>query len=115
MAEAGRLSGVRFKLNLAGWISLAPPSSDEVKKDKKKAKATSQDDFSALPLPPLFEVPTPIQPTKAEALARADGLANGFVLLGVAGNGAEEAWSWVLNGKDEPTLCETSSHMVASS
>lgn len=41
--------------------------------------------------------------TKADALARANGLADGFVLLGVGG-AAEEAWTWVIEGRNEPTI-----------
>ena len=55
--------------------------------------------------PPLFRPKSIIKPTKEEALKRTDGLANGFVLLDVAAPGAEEAWSWVIEGKNEPTLC----------
>jgi hypothetical protein len=56
-------------------------------------------------VPALFkaqELPTLV---KADALARANGLADGFVLLGVGG-AAEEAWIWTLENRDEPTICE---------
>ena len=52
------------------------------------------------------------RPTKAEALVRADDLAKGFVLLQIASPGAEEGWTWVLEGKDEPTLCKSRSNPV---
>lgn len=53
--------------------------------------------------PPLFKSPTASKVTKAEARDRANGLADGFVLLGVAG-AAEDAWNWVIDGRDEPTI-----------
>lgn len=60
---------------------------------------------TGLPVPPLFEDEPVTAVTKEEARQRADGLADGFVLLGVGGT-AEEAWTWVLDGRDEPTICE---------
>ncbi|WWC70645.1 uncharacterized protein I206_104596 [Kwoniella pini CBS 10737] len=57
-----------------------------------------------LPTASLFEPHIYPTPNKEEALRRTDDLANGFVLLGITGKGAEEGWSWVLEGKDEPTL-----------
>jgi len=56
--------------------------------------------------PPLFRKKEVTVPTKKEALSRTESLARGFVLLDIASIGAEEAWSWVVEGKDEPSLCE---------
>ncbi|WOO77688.1 Superkiller protein 3 [Vanrija pseudolonga] len=58
---------------------------------------------TGLPVLPLFEDEPVTTVTKEEARQRADGLADGFVLLGVGGT-AEEAWTWVLDGRDEPTI-----------
>lgn len=57
-----------------------------------------------MPPTPLFELPERAKPSNEEALSRADGLANGFVLLEVGG-AAEDAWRWVMDAKDEPTIC----------
>ncbi|WWC88759.1 uncharacterized protein L201_003672 [Kwoniella dendrophila CBS 6074] len=57
-----------------------------------------------LPTASFFEPHTYPIPSKEEALTRTNDLANGFVLLGITGKGAEEGWSWVLEGKDEPSL-----------
>jgi superkiller protein 3 len=56
--------------------------------------------------PPLFRSKKLTKPKREEALEKTETLAKGFVLLDVASPGADEAWSWVLEGKDEPTLCE---------
>jgi superkiller protein 3 len=45
-------------------------------------------------------------PTKAEALAKTNSLAEGFVLLNVSSPGAEDGWSWIIEGKEESTICE---------
>ena len=74
-------------------ISSAPP---KVKKPTAEELAD---------IPKLFRPKSYSKPTREEALKRTDGLANGFVLLDVASKGAEEAWSWVIDGKDEPTIC----------
>lgn len=65
-----------------------------------KPSATLSEDANT---PPLFKAPEVPKVTKAEARKRADGLAEGFVLLEVGG-AAEEAWSWVIEGRDEPTF-----------
>lgn len=101
------------------WRKLVAPSRSEKhsKSDPKKTdarppakpKATSpspQDD-----VPPLFRVPTTERLSKEEVLKRADDLANGFILLGIGG-AAEDAWNWVINGRDEPTICECSTMAV---
>lgn len=75
--------------------------------EKRPADKPSKDDPNGLPSTPLFEPPKYTKPTKAEALTRANGLADGFVLLGVSGEGLEDAWSWVIEGQDEPSLCES--------
>ncbi|WVO14451.1 hypothetical protein L204_102085 [Cryptococcus depauperatus] len=54
--------------------------------------------------PSLFNSETTIIPTKKQALSYVNELADGFVLLGISSKGAEEGWTWVLEGKDEPTL-----------
>ncbi|WVQ72893.1 hypothetical protein IAR50_002454 [Cryptococcus sp. DSM 104548] len=60
---------------------------------------------SRLSEPVLFqEKKDLVAPSKQEALVNADGLANGFVLLGVNSPGSEEGWSWALEGKDEPSV-----------
>lgn len=53
--------------------------------------------------PELFKSPVAPKTTKAEARDRANSLADGFVLLGVGG-AAEDAWNWVIDGRDEPTI-----------
>ncbi|OCF43903.1 superkiller protein 3 [Kwoniella heveanensis CBS 569] len=69
-----------------------------------KSAPSAKDSSLGIPIPSLFQSLTYPTPTKEDALKRADDLANGFVLLGLAGKGAEEGWAWVLEGKDEPTL-----------
>ncbi|ODN74406.1 hypothetical protein L202_06809 [Cryptococcus amylolentus CBS 6039] len=60
---------------------------------------------SRLSEPALFqEKKDLVAPTKQEALDHADGLANGFVLLGVNSAGSEEGWSWALEGRDEESI-----------
>ncbi|BEI86438.1 hypothetical protein CcaverHIS002_0607250 [Cutaneotrichosporon cavernicola] len=54
--------------------------------------------------PALFRTPETPKITKAEAGKRTEGLAKGFVLLEVGFPGAEEAWAWVIEGRDEPTI-----------
>lgn len=65
-----------------------------------KPAATLSEDSNT---PPLFKTPELSKITKAEARKRTDGLADGFVLLEVGG-AAEDAWSWVIEGRDEPTI-----------
>lgn len=81
----------------------------ETKKPSQPSKQTqgkrggaAEDDF---PPTPLFDAPAHSPPSKADALARANGLAEGFVLLGLGG-AAEDGWRWVIEGKDEPSICE---------
>jgi len=86
-------------------------SSDDVAepaaKVKTKSKVSSaQSEESKLPTPALFQASLLPKPNKLDALSRADGLARGFILLGIGSSGAEEGWSWVLEGQDEPTPCE---------
>jgi len=57
--------------------------------------------------PLLFRSKKITKPKREEALEKTETLAKGFVLLDVASTGAEDAWSWVLEGKDESTLCES--------
>lgn len=84
-------------------------------KPKPRTKPSPvQQSSTDLPLPALFTPQDHPKPTKQEALSRVDGLANGFVLLGIGGAGAEEGWSWVLEGKDEPTLCESCHYHTVS-
>ncbi|WVF69336.1 hypothetical protein IAT40_004112 [Kwoniella sp. CBS 6097] len=71
---------------------------------KPKPAPAPKDSSLGIPIPSLFQPFVYSTPTKEEALKRADDLANGFVLLGLSGKGAEEGWAWVLEGKDEPTL-----------
>lgn len=80
---------------------LVPNGKPVTKRKPSQVKQTAND----LPVPSLFQNSDHPKPTKQEASSRADGLANGFILLGIDGKGAEEGWSWVLEGKDEPTLC----------
>lgn len=80
-------------------------NSQEVAPEKAKSAKKAEDD-SGFPPIPLFDPSTHTKPTKREALTRADGLADGFILLGLNGSGVEEGWHWVLNGKDEPTIRE---------
>lgn len=77
-------------------ISAAPP----------KQKKPTQEELASMP--PLFRPKQFKKPSREEALARTDGLAKGFVLLDVSSGDAEEAWSWILEGKDEPTICGSS-------
>lgn len=65
-----------------------------------KPAATLSEDSNT---PRLFKAPEVPKITKAEARKRTDGLADGFVLLEVGG-AAEDAWSWVIEGRDEPTI-----------
>jgi superkiller protein 3 len=76
----------------------------EVSTETGKASVKKADDKSGFPPAPLFDTPEHSIPTKGEALSRANGLADGFILLGLTGTGVEEGWHWVLNGKDEPTI-----------
>jgi superkiller protein 3 len=87
------------------WNNFAHRCSQEAAPEKSNA-AKKPEDKSGLPPTPLFDKPVQARPTKAEALSRADGLAEGFVLLGLSGQGVEEGWHWVLEGKDEPTVRE---------
>lgn len=57
-------------------------------------------------IPPLFRPKSFDKASREEALSRTNELAKGFVLLGVATGDAEEAWSWILEGSDESTICE---------
>jgi superkiller protein 3 len=88
-------------------------NSQEAAPEKIKGTKKAEDD-SGFPPIPLFDAPTHTKPTKGEALTRADGLADGFILLGLNGAGVEEGWHWVLNGKDEPTIRESSSHVAVN-
>jgi superkiller protein 3 len=74
---------------------------------KGKSRADQADDPNALTTPTLFAPPAHAKVTRQEALSRTDGLARGFVLLNIGSPEAEEGWSWVLEGKDEPSLCES--------
>ncbi|WVQ65903.1 uncharacterized protein L199_004081 [Kwoniella botswanensis] len=88
------------------------PSKQAVKPDAKKTPSAksnkeaqpSKTSSTDLPTTSLFSAHSYPTPDKDEALSRTNNLANGFVLLGITGKGAEEGWSWVLEGKDEPTL-----------
>lgn len=88
--------------DVADWSSPEQPGA----KGKDKVSVKKTEDQSGLPPAPLFDMPDPIPPSKQEALSRANGLADGFVLLGLQGSGVEEGWHWVLNGKNEPTTRE---------
>lgn len=55
--------------------------------------------------PALFKAKQYVAPNRTEALSHVNALADGFVLLDISAKGAEEGWRWVLEGKDEPTLC----------
>jgi superkiller protein 3 len=58
----------------------------------------------SLPPASLF-TPTPYtQPTKAQALSRADSLASGFILLKLSHPSAEGAYEWELEGTDAPDI-----------
>jgi superkiller protein 3 len=85
--------------------------SQEAAPEKIKGTKKAEDD-SGFPPIPLFDAPTHTKPTEGEALTRADSLADGFILLGLNGAGVEEGWHWVLNGKDEPTIRQSSSHFA---
>jgi superkiller protein 3 len=76
----------------------------EVSTENGKASVKKVEDKSGFPPAPLFDTPEHSIPTKGEALSRANGLADGFILLGLTGAGVEEGWHWVLNGKDEPNI-----------
>jgi superkiller protein 3 len=80
---------------------------DEKAPQKGKASAKIEEDKSGLTPTPLFDQPTRPRPTKGEALKRADGLADGFILLDLTGAGVEDGWHWVIDGKDEPTIRES--------
>lgn len=82
----------------------ADVESQEVSTETGKSGAKKAEDKSGFPPAPLFDPPEHSTPTKNEALTRANGLADGFILLGLTGTGVEEGWHWVLNGKDEPTI-----------
>ncbi|KAK8858471.1 hypothetical protein IAR55_002698 [Kwoniella newhampshirensis] len=81
-----------------GQKSRKPPTS------KQSSSASVHTEPSSFITPALFQSREYSKPSKEEALSRADGLANGFILLELSGKGAEEGWAWVLEGKDEPTL-----------
>ncbi|WWD18361.1 hypothetical protein CI109_102811 [Kwoniella shandongensis] len=81
-----------------GHKSQQPPVLKQTPSSSKQAVS------SGLPIPTLFQPAEYPKPSKQEALQRADGLANGFILLELSGKGAEEGWAWVLEGKDEPTI-----------
>ncbi|WRT67666.1 uncharacterized protein IL334_004638 [Kwoniella shivajii] len=86
--------------------SCLPHKKDDRSAPTKPAKKppTPKSESTDLTTPALFQ-PKAYPPfNKEDALARANNLANGFVLLEITGKGAEEGWSWVLEGKDEPTL-----------
>ena len=72
----------------------------------KPVTAVPNVDGSSLPEAPLFRRPQTSLPPQNEILGKVDALANGFVLLEVADSGAEEAWTWVIEGKDQPDLRE---------
>ncbi|RXK41621.1 hypothetical protein M231_01120 [Tremella mesenterica] len=57
-----------------------------------------------LPEPSLFVRHTPPTVSKGEAVQKASALAEGFVLLNVTTPGAEEAWSWVIEGTDQKDI-----------
>ena len=67
---------------------------------------TAAPDDSSLPEAPLFRRSQTNLPPQNDILAKVDALADGFVLLEVADPGAEEAWTWVIEGKDQPDLRE---------
>ncbi|WWC62437.1 uncharacterized protein I303_105033 [Kwoniella dejecticola CBS 10117] len=80
------------------------PASNKPKGKSDKPAQPPKTGATDLPAASLFAPHTYSTPNKEEALKRTNDLANGFVLLGITGKGAEEGWSWVLEGKDEPTL-----------
>nr|XP_019045775.1 superkiller protein 3 [Kwoniella bestiolae CBS 10118]OCF24705.1 superkiller protein 3 [Kwoniella bestiolae CBS 10118] len=87
------------------------PSKQAEKPDAKKTLSAKPKDVQSakpgsteLPSTALFKSYSYTTPNKDEALSKTNDLANGFVLLGITGKGAEEGWSWVLEGKDEPSL-----------
>ncbi|WVR06249.1 hypothetical protein IAU60_003279 [Kwoniella sp. DSM 27419] len=86
------------------WRKLATALGRDQKPAQEATSTGEKTGPLGLPSPSLFIDASFTTPTKEEALARANDLANGFVLLGLSGKGAEEGWSWVLEGKDEPTL-----------
>ncbi|KAL7425055.1 Superkiller protein 3 [Cryptotrichosporon argae] len=65
--------------------------------------APATHDAEELPIPPLFQPLPDIATTKEEARQRTDRLAQGFVVLG-AGGVTEDAWTWLIEGRDEPTI-----------
>lgn len=79
-------------------------------KSKESAGKASQAEIPAkasneIVEPALFKSKQYVAPSRTEALSHVNALAEGFVLLGISAKGAEEGWRWVLEGKDEPTLC----------
>ncbi|GMK57364.1 hypothetical protein CspeluHIS016_0401980 [Cutaneotrichosporon spelunceum] len=54
--------------------------------------------------PALFRMPETAKMTKGEAVKRTQALAEGFVLLEIGVAGAGEAWAWVIEGRDEPSI-----------
>lgn len=85
-------------------------------KSKESAGKASQAEIPAkasneLVEPALFKAKQYVAPSRTEALSHVNALAEGFVLLGISAKGAEEGWRWVLEGKNEPTLCMCSSIM----
>ena len=114
MAETGRLLVVSTACLCRQTLTQCSADEQTIEKEAKiqdgkskgkgKAQIPAQDD-GTFSKPDLFKRPEPTRPTKAEALSRADGLAKGFILLGVASLGAEEGWTWVIEGTDEPTTC----------
>lgn len=84
-----------------------PRTTAEPKPTKSNGKVSAGvvGDSVEMPPVPLLAPPERTPPTKQEALKRADGLAAGFVLLSLSG-AAEDGWRWVIEGKDEPSVCE---------
>ncbi|ORY31409.1 putative translation repressor [Naematelia encephala] len=106
-----------FWKKLMGVLSSENDKPSEISKPKTSAVSTKQKSSMISSKPPATPAMAPVdestpslfrpiqhpRPTKKEAFSRAEGLAKGFVLLGVGGS-AEEAWSWVIEGLDEFTL-----------
>lgn len=95
------------------WRKLAAGLDGLSKTTAKKAASTRQKEapesgIAELPEPELFQASTRPAPTKEQAVQRADSLANGFILLDVGG-AAEEAWIWIIEGRDEQTICKCAS------
>ena len=99
------MSAVSLRTVPTKRCSCASSRTDEAKKKGKTKVETQPQDNLPFPLPTLFLSQEQTRPSKAEALKRADGLAKGFVLLEISVAGAEDGWTWVLEGKDEPTIC----------